>query len=135
MVDSSERKQLGYTLLEVLVAFVIAAFSMTVLLYALGQTARNAGISQEYATATTHAESLLAQLNSEQIISPGRQQGRLDANYVWERIIRPYRHTQYNDVITTPYEIIVTVRWKSGNRSRAIEMRSLRLGTNRVVTS
>ena len=56
----SERRSGGYTLIEVLVAFMIMAMALTVLLRIFSGGVRNIDVSSDYARAVLIAESQLA---------------------------------------------------------------------------
>ena len=125
MTSKEIRNEGGFTLLEVLVAFVIGAFGIMAMLHALSQNTQNSTLSQDYTAATVLAESVLVRLGREHPLTVGQQSGRFE-KYQWQQVTRPYRTTVANSA-TIPYEVIVTVRWQTGRRSRAVELRSLRL--------
>ena len=65
------RHSRGYTLVEVLVAFVILAMALSVLLRIFSGGVRNVGVSSDYAKAVLIAESRLATAGIEQRLPEG----------------------------------------------------------------
>ncbi|MGH8593790.1 MAG: type IV pilus modification PilV family protein [Gammaproteobacteria bacterium] len=79
----------GFSLLEVLVSFVILALTLSVLLRAYGTSVRNAGIAEQHLRAASVAESLLARLGRDVALQPGEASGEIGA-YRWHWLISPY---------------------------------------------
>lgn len=77
------RDESGFSLLEVLVAFLILTVSITVLLQAFGTNLRNARLAQQHLTAITLAESLMARLGRDIELEEGEQTGQLNETYRW----------------------------------------------------
>ena len=105
----------GFTLLEVLVAFLILSLSMSVLMRIVSQSLNALSIAEHHQIALQLAESKLAevlvQLDGD---SKGKQQGRLDRRFRWESEIESYRFDnqeageRYN---INPWVIRVSVSW------------------------
>lgn len=72
------RRQHGYTLIEVLAAFALLAVSMTVLLAALSNSARQVQRADEAGRAALLARSILDEQTTAQALSEGRSEGRSD---------------------------------------------------------
>ena len=87
----SIRRQRGFTLIEVVVAFALLALALTFLLGSLSGAARQVRIASDSSRATLHAQSLLAQVGVGETLQPGRRQGDYDAGrYRWVLDIAPY---------------------------------------------
>jgi len=85
------RRQRGFTLIEVVVAFALLALALTFLLGSLSGAARQVRIASDSSRATLHAQSLLAQVGVGETLQPGRRQGNFDAGrYRWVLDIAPY---------------------------------------------
>ena len=127
--STSFRRQNGFSLLEILVAFSILALSLGVLLNIFSTGLRSAMISDEYIHAVAIAESLLAKAGIESTLEQGESHGIEEDKYSWNIHIEPYA----DDVIDlekgriTPYRITVTVDWKELEEERSIVLNTLRL--------
>jgi general secretion pathway protein I len=125
-------RQKGYSLLEVVVALAIAATALAALLQAGGSQAHYAALAREYAAATVLAESMLARTGRDIRLEPGTRQGRFDDTFHWRRTVTvygtdaPLRHGATPPPVT-PYEVTVTVSWRTGDRLRDVTLRTLRL--------
>jgi general secretion pathway protein I len=82
----------GFSLIEVLAAFVILALVGTALFRIFAGALGNASLSDEYSRATLFAESRLASPGVETPLREGTQQGTSeDGKYAWTSSIQPYR--------------------------------------------
>jgi len=105
----------GFTLLEVLVAFLILSLSMSVLMRIVSQSLHALSTADHHQVALQLAESKLADvLIHLDGSSEGKDQGRLNRRYNWESEIEPYQFdnqepgTRYS---VTPLLIRVSVSW------------------------
>lgn len=121
----------GYSLLEVVVALAIAGTALAGLLQAVGTQARHTALAREYAAATALAESMLARAGRETRLQSGSRRGRFDDTFQWRRTIRVHDTNEAPGVgaaaPVTPYEVTVTVSWRTGHRVRDVTLRTLRL--------
>lgn len=137
MNRSMRARQSGFSLLEVLVAFVILSVSIGVLLQAFAQGLRGTSIAREYTLAALHAESILAAVGVEEPIEQGGfTQGEIDDTYHWSVEIEEYFWPDATDdpeglkavARVTPYRVVVTVSWPASvDRDRAVTLETLRL--------
>lgn len=121
--------QQGYSLLEVVVALAIAGTALAGLLQAVGTQAHHTALAREYATATALAESMLARTGREIRLQSGTRRGRFDDTFQWRRSIRIHETNAAPGAAppVTPYEVTVTVSWRTGHRLRDVTLRTLRL--------
>ncbi|HBK44949.1 MAG TPA: general secretion pathway protein GspI, partial [Xanthomonadaceae bacterium] len=85
------RRQRGYTLIEVIVAFALMAMAMTLLLGSLSGAARQVRHADDVSRATLHAQSLLAGLGVEAPLVPQRRSGDFEqGRYRWALEVAPY---------------------------------------------
>jgi general secretion pathway protein I len=127
----------GFSLLEVLVAFVILALVGTALFRLFSGALGNASLSEQYSRATLFAESRLASPGVETPLKEGVQQGTSDDGYYqWALTVQPYSPPG-----TTPdmesaapamavrlWRLIVVVRWPGAPGSeRSVALATLRL--------
>ncbi len=127
------RPEHGFTLLELLVAFVILSVAVGTLLHTFGQSLRNTALAEDYTLATLHAQSLLAHVGVEPPLSVGVYQGVFDEQFEWQVAIERYVDPEAPVDIETPgfavnlYHVEVRVSWADGPQNRQIELQTLRL--------
>ncbi|MGH8025357.1 MAG: type II secretion system protein XpsI [Pseudoxanthomonas sp.] len=91
MKSSHSRRQRGFTLIEVIIAFALLALALTLLLGSLSGAARQIRTADDSGRATLHAQSLLAQLGVGEVLQPGRKQGTFEqGRYRWALEVEPY---------------------------------------------
>lgn len=124
-----DRRSRGYTLVEVLVAFLILAMALTVLLRIFSSGLRNVGIASDYAAATLIAESRLAATGIGEPLVPG-ETGGLDAQrFSWTRTVSDYTpHADYRSTARdfAAYYVTVTVSWPNGDRERRVDIATIK---------
>ena len=118
----------GFSLIEVLVAFSIAAISLAILfqIYAKGVAAATLG--EEYTQAIAVAESRLAETGQSEDINDGQRSGREGDKYSWTVITTDYIEEQESEY-QTPFElkhVEVEVSWDSRGKTRSIKLNTLK---------
>ncbi|MES2934266.1 MAG: type II secretion system protein, partial [Pseudomonadota bacterium] len=84
----------GFSLLEVLVAFVILAMVLGVLMEIFAGGLRNVGRASETQHAVLLAQSKLAAVGIEVPLAAGEVNGEFDKTYRWQVSIKPYQDNQ-----------------------------------------
>lgn len=109
--------QRGFTLLEVLVAFLILSLSMGALMRIVSQSIRSLDTAEQHQVALQLAESklveVLAQLRWD---SRGKDEGRLSGRYRWQSAVEPYQFENQEagqKYSVKPWLVEVTVSWGS----------------------
>ena len=133
-----ERQQSGYTLIEVLVAFMILALALTVLMRIFSGGLRNVSVSSDYAMATLIAESRLAAAGIDMRLAPGEMSGTEGERFQWTVRVQDYEpwpgyRSAAKDL--DAYRVTVTVEWPHGDRTRSIGLSTIRLITEGGVGS
>ncbi len=129
---NARRRQGGFTLLEVIVAFALLALALTMLLGALSGASRQVRQSADGSRATLHAQSLLAQLGVGEALRPGTQEGSFEGGrYRWRLDVAPFAdplaaRAQLDPTSPQLMDVRLQVRWGEG-RADALAWRSLRL--------
>jgi general secretion pathway protein I len=127
---SANRHTHGYTLIEVLVAMVILAMSLTVLFRIFSTGLNNVGVSADYSRAVLIAETQLAQAGISVSLETGVLDGTVDERFYWTRTVADYAPFALADADRSPvaaYQVTVAVEWQHSGRSRAISLSSIRL--------
>ena len=125
-----DRRNSGYTLVEVLVAFVILALALTVLLRIFSGGVRNVSVSSEYARAVLIAESRLASAGIGSVLSPGETSGIEDERFEWTQTVREYSPSfDYKASVqeVPAYYVTVSVQWSHATGTRSIDLSTIRL--------
>ena len=86
----------GFTLLEVLLAFVVFALSFTAVLEILSGSMRNTVRAREYTEAALIAQSVMDQLGLELPVEQGANYSGESGDYQWELNIGLYEEVEEN---------------------------------------
>ena len=132
----------GFSLLEVLAAFVVLALVGTALFRIFSGALGNASLSDEYSRATLYAESRLASPGVETPLREGVQQGTSDdGKYAWAARIVPYRPPGSTPDLDAAadlmpvrlWRIAVTVSWPgAAGTDRSVALATMRLAPKEV---
>jgi general secretion pathway protein I len=131
-------RQSGYTLIEVLVAFMILALALTVLMRIFSGGLRNVSVSSDYATATLIAESRLAAAGIDLPLVPGETSGTEGERFEWTISVQDYEPWPgYRSAAqgVDAYRVTVTVEWPHRDRTRSVGLSTVRLITQGGVGS
>jgi len=124
------KRSRGYTLVEVLVAFMIMALALTVLLRIFASGVRNVSVSSQYAQAVLIGESRLATAGVDAMLAPGETSGVEGDDFHWTRRVVTYEPAvDYSTYVkgTRAYHVTVTVTWPNGVRERSIDLSTVKL--------
>jgi len=140
------RRERGFTLLEVLVAFAIAALALSVLFHGALAGLRSAGVAGRYEEALSRARSHLAALGWNLAATdlqgddgaPSRESdAHRGSSYHWHVRVSPLAATVRGGGVVggapavriTLYAVSVAVSWQEDGRQRVVELDSERLNT------
>ena len=130
---SARRRQNGYTLIEVIVAFALLALALTLLLGTLSGAVRQVRWTGDAGNAALHAQSLLDTVGFGSPLEPGRSDGEFEGGrYRWSLAIAPWEEPLPPNVPRTPaanrlYQVALSVQWGGGGPRERLELHSLRL--------
>ena len=134
---SSTRRD-GFTLLEVLVAFVIAALAFSVMFKAVGAGVGAVDTAGRYQEAVSRAKSHLAEIGRDGVLAESRTSGDDGAGYRWQIAIQRVAATkplsandQNGDAPNPPwplglFRVTVGITWTASGRSHEVELQSQR---------
>ena len=125
----------GFSLLEVLVAFIILALVLGVLMRIFSGALGNIGAAEQYSRAVAIAESKLAAMGVEAPLEEGESGGEADDGYAWQATVQRF-DTGTSSVDDTVqgvglYRVEVVVNWGDDARTP----RRLRLVTLRTAAT
>ena len=127
MRPSAEVRNAGFTLVEALVAFAIAAILLGAIydLFSTGMRA-SAGATR-YSNAVLIAQSALESLTNIRLV-PGKTSDRMG---IFERDTTIQARTDLvregGQVALMPFEVVVRVAWREGLRQRSVALSTIRL--------
>lgn len=127
--SGSRRSARGYTLIEVLVAFMILAMALTVLLRIFSGGLRNISVAADYTQAVLIAETQLALTALDESLSPGTVTGEAEGKFRWTRTTR--RYAPFAGSLRPPdlpaFHVGVSVEWPDAGRTRTVRLATVQL--------
>jgi general secretion pathway protein I len=127
-VNSPARNK-GFSLLEVLVAFVVLAMTLSVLLAIFSQGLRSATLSGDYQRATVLAEARLTETMVLESLRDGVREGS-QPPYRWRSTVQVPEWAADSSTRhpLRPYEVTVDVSWDEAGRTRSVSLSTLAIG-------
>jgi general secretion pathway protein I len=130
----NKQKQLGFSLLEILIAFSILALSLGILLKIFSAGVNTAVVAEDYTAAVQIAEGLMAKTGVEKPLLAGQEAGLENDKFHWRVVISPFEFNPENTDVTAItailFKINVTVSWGDDNtraNGRQVELSTLKL--------
>jgi general secretion pathway protein I len=116
----------GFTLLEIVIALAILSLGLISAIEVFSNDLRMVLASKEYTQALTHAQELIEELNLNPPVE-GTEAGEFPDGYKWQRLITPYAPDKEESSSSVKiFEVKVIVSWSSGNKTRDVELTTLR---------
>jgi general secretion pathway protein I len=137
---SSMAPDRGFTLIEVLVAFVIAAAALGALYHGVADSLAATGASGRYDEALSRARSHLATVGRGIPLRAASQRGEEGHDFRWEMVITPIatapsRPLDENGNLAPPvtlYSVQVTEAWGDSNGARQVRLSTRRIGSGQL---
>ena len=120
----------GFTLIEVLVAFAVAALLLVPLLRIFSGGAGGLMRADRAATAALWAQTVLEARSGEAPMAEGVEGGDLPGGYHWQRTVAVYSEETLSlqgQSPLVPYVVTLTVTWPERGRMRAVTLDTLKL--------
>ncbi|WP_434030495.1 type II secretion system protein XpsI [[Pseudomonas] boreopolis] len=128
------KRQRGYSLIEVIVAFALLAGALTLLLGTLSGAARQVRDGEVHSRAALYAQSLLAAQGVEAPLQPGRLAGDLEGGrFHWTLDVQPFVDPRAREGMLQPsgpslLQLDLQLRWGDAP-SQQLHWRTLRLAS------
>ena len=120
-------RQQGFTLLEVMVALVIAAFSLSLMYNAVSSSLTGVHIAGRYAEALSRARSHLAAIGQDPAVVIGHHDGDDGGGFAWHLVVEPIPGERSAGGMTV-YGCAVTISWQDGIVPRDVTLETRRIG-------
>ncbi|MCS7185936.1 MAG: prepilin-type N-terminal cleavage/methylation domain-containing protein [Armatimonadota bacterium] len=123
----SPRVRKGFTLVELVVAFLILVIGVTAILELVSQSALNARYAKDKTTATVLAQQKLEELLSQSDLTTGEFDGDFGDAYPqfrWRAQINEVSNSA-SETGTSLLQIIVTVEWTDRGQIRSVQLETL----------
>jgi len=120
---NSALRQTGFSLLELLVAFVIMAFSLGMLYQASGGTVRHLGDVESHQRAVILARSILN--SREAVPEMGWNERGESAGFMWHVSSSPFNGGVSDSRVPALQEIQIAVEWTDRRGGRRLELKTL----------
>ena len=117
------KRQQGFTLLELLVAFGIMALSLGMLYRASGSSARSVVDIERYQHAIILGESLLAMRDA--VPEQGWGQAGESAGYTWRINSAPYPTAINSPNVPPLHEVSIVITWSDADRQRQLALNTV----------
>lgn len=123
-------RQRGFTLIEVMAAFMVFSLLFGVILQILSTSVNNTRNSGDYTRAALWAQSRLDAIGLEEMLEPGTTTGRFDDEFTWtqevtEEMILDERGLNPDELPISLYRVRLIVEW-GGDRTRRAVFETLR---------
>jgi general secretion pathway protein I len=123
--------QAGFTLIEVLVATVIAALALIALLESFSSGLSTVSRLAARDRASLLAQSILEAAGARELLTEGVETGQASQGIEWRTTTRRRDDLINSDpakMLVVPYDVVVEVSWRDGRRSRLLTLHTIRLG-------
>ena len=126
-MNNLAKKNQGFSLLEILVAFTIMAISLGIILKVFSSGVNTAIISEDYIIATQISESLMAKTGIEEPLESGQKSGLENEKYRWEVNIEQVDNPLLDSSDVELMEVKVQVQWgEERQNGRMIELNTIK---------
>ena len=116
----------GFTLLEVLVAFVLLATTVTVILQLFSSNIKALSVSEDYASAVVRAESKMREILDNEQLSENAWSETSPEGYRFDITVAQAYETRTKDLPLKILEIDVTMSWKKGGKDKSLTLNTMK---------
>jgi len=126
----SRQHQQGFTLLEILAAFLVFSLSFAVILQVMSSSLRNTRLSESRTQVALFAQSKMDLLGIDGPIEEGSDSGDFNDKYRWDMDISVYepgddRNLNTDLIPVDLYQVDLIVRWEQARQERQVRFTTL----------
>ena len=116
----------GFTLLEVLVAFVLLATTVTVILQLFSSGIKALSLSEDYATAVVRAESKMREILDNEQLTENVWSETSPEGYRFDITVAKAYEARTKDLPMKILEIGITMSWKMGGKDKSLTLNTMK---------
>ncbi len=121
-VSISFKSQAGFTLVEVIVAFIIISVSLVMVMQLFSRGLVSSRTTCDYTRAVVHAKDKMEELS----IDPVQGGGEFEDDFEWRTEIETHKELEESTISLLKLKVIIS--WpKAGQKQRSIELVSLKV--------
>ena len=123
----------GFTLLEVLVAFVLLATTVTVILQLFSSNMRTLSVSEDYAASVVRLESKMREILDTQELAENSWNETTSDGYRFDISVTNAYDERTRDLPQKVLEVSVTMHWRQGIKEKTMKLSTLKTIKQKVV--
>jgi general secretion pathway protein I len=116
----------GFTLLEVLVAFVLLAMTISVILQLFSSNLKALSASEDYASAVVRVEAKMREVLDNEQLSENAWSEMSPEGYKFDVTVAKTYEARTKDLPLKIMEIGVTMSWKKGEKDRTLTLKTMK---------
>lgn len=119
----------GFTLIEVLVAFMVLAIALVVIMQLFSGSLKAGAVSADYFYGIFHAQEKMEEILAQETLSAGGQSGEFADGYQWrsEISVTPLETGSGSELPISRYKVALVVEWEKGGRTREFELETVKI--------
>ena len=120
----------GFTLIEVLVAFMILAISLVVVMQLFSGSLKAGALSADYFYGIFHARAKMEEILAQDKLIAGTRSGAFEDGYEWTAEVShvPLETEDGRKLPFSEYQVSLVVSWVKGGRERRFDLETATLG-------
>jgi general secretion pathway protein I len=122
----------GFTLLEVLVAFVLLATTLTVILQLFSSNIKALSVSEDYASAVVRLESKMREILDNEQLAENAWSETSPEGYRFDVTVAKAYEERTKDLPMKVLEICVTMSWKAGGKDKSLTINTMKAVKSQV---
>ncbi len=131
-ISGALKEKDGFTLLEVLVAFVLLATTITVILQLFSSNIKALSTSEDYASAVVTTESKMREVLDNELLSESTWSETSPEGYRYDITIVPAFETRTKDLPWKVLDVSVTMSWTKDGKEKSVTLNTMKTVKSQV---